>query len=581
MDSPFSLDELRAAQVEHPADPHLALRLADALVATPALSDDDVVFTVDLASAALEGFAVDAPEMPAVVRVLGRALARANAWQEVLDLVAASRPRYPRWTELSLLEGVAHGSLGGPDHTRKMISALETCLSLGDDDVLPGTPGGGTTWPFFHLASLAERSGDEVGARTLYARAMPLPEADLALARLAEAAAVRAAREGKVPARLADDGVLATKACRHGTFTYPVRDRFVGRALDLYGEWCEAELGVLARYVPEGATVVDVGANLGTHAVFFAKKVGRAGRVVAFEPQSFTHALLTRNVEANALQNVVARREAVGARAGEATFPVLDPRTAANFGAAAATASGDGERVPVVALDALGLERCDLLKVDVEGAEVDVLAGARETITRLRPVLFVENNTVERSADVIRAVTELGYRAYWHIARYWSPENHFRNAEDVFAVYQPEANLLCVPCERAAELAPDLPEVEGEDDDFTKAIARTQRTPKPVTPKRPFTLVVCIPGREFSGRFFDAWNAFAERCRDLGIRLVVSRAYDAVVYYARNKVAGGDVRRGPRQAPFGGEVDYDYMLWIDSDVVFRFEDFQRDRKSVV
>jgi hypothetical protein len=56
---------------------------------------------------------------------------------------------------------------------------------------------------------------------------------------------------------------------------------------------------------------------------------------------------------------------------------------------------------------------------------------------------------------------------------------------------------------------------------------------------------------------------------------VLSRTYDAVVYYARNKVAGGDTRRGRTQAPWGGTVDYDYMLWIDSDVIFRFEDFQQ------
>jgi tetratricopeptide (TPR) repeat protein len=97
----------------------------------------------------------------------------------------------------------------------------------------------------------------------------------------------------------------------------------------------------------------------------------------------------------------------------------------------------------------------------------------------------------------------------------------------------------------------------------------------PVAKAKPLTIVACIPGREFSGRFFDAWNEFAEKCRAVGVNLIVSRRYDAVVYYARNKVAGGDVRRGAKQAPWGGEIDYDYMLWIDSDVVFRFEDFQR------
>ena len=98
--------------------------------------------------------------------------------------------------------------------------------------------------------------------------------------------------------------------------------------------------------------------------------------------------------------------------------------------------------------------------------------------------------------------------------------------------------------------------------------------PKKPAAKRPLTIVACIPGREFSGRFFDAWNEFVAKCHAIGVNLVISRRYDAVVYYARNKVAGGDVRRGPKQAPWGGDLDYDYMLWIDSDVIFRFEDFQ-------
>ena len=97
---------------------------------------------------------------------------------------------------------------------------------------------------------------------------------------------------------------------------------------------------------------------------------------------------------------------------------------------------------------------------------------------------------------------------------------------------------------------------------------------KPAATKKPLTIVACIPGREFSGRFFDAWNEFVAKCHAIGVNLVISRRYDAVVYYARNKVAGGDVRRGPKQAPWGGELDYDFMLWIDSDVIFRFEDFQ-------
>ncbi|MDB4944791.1 MAG: hypothetical protein JWP97_4325 [Labilithrix sp.] len=94
------------------------------------------------------------------------------------------------------------------------------------------------------------------------------------------------------------------------------------------------------------------------------------------------------------------------------------------------------------------------------------------------------------------------------------------------------------------------------------------------TATRKLRIVACIPGREFSGRFFDAWNEFAAQCHAIGIELTVSRRYDAVVYYARNRVAGGNGRGGKDQAPWGGERDYDYMLWIDSDVIFTFADFQ-------
>lgn len=110
--------------------------------------------------------------------------------------------------------------------------------------------------------------------------------------------------------------------------------------------------------------------------------------------------------------------------------------------------------------------------------------------------------------------------------------------------------------------------------DHAPSRARLAELDPAAVKKKPLTLVVCIPGREFTGRFFDAWNEFMARCHAVGLNVVVSRRYDAVVYYARNKVLGGDVRRGAKQAPWGGELDYDFMLWIDSDVIFRFEDFQ-------
>jgi FkbM family methyltransferase len=584
------LESLRSEASARPLDGLARYRLAKALIGS------DPALALEHANAALELVPLEAPEARGVVLTLAEALAAAGMFAEVLGLAEACRERWPAFTELRMREALAYKSLG---LTKEMLAAFEACLTLGEDPAAVGAAGAGSFLPWFELGLFAESCGDRGGARACYGRALgfgPFAPASERLSALDAAAATSAA----VPPRLLDNGAVAMKACRHGSLMYPVNDSFVGRALDLYGEWCESEIELFASLLVPGDVVVDVGANIGTHTVFFGKHVGPRGHVVALEPQRFVHGLLVANVAANGLTNVDCVLAAASNAEGQVEIPVVDPRRPCNFGAIGVAGSAGGlgatvtEAVRATTIDALALERCSLVKVDVEGLETLVLSGAATTIARHQPILFVENNTVERSGEVIRAVQALGYRAYWHIAPYFRNDNFFGNAEDVFAPYQPEANLVCVPVGRTL---PGMLEVLGEEDDFVKALVRAgameSRTvtgavlprsrpvarPRPAAPApattRPLTIVACIPGREFSGRFFDAWNEFAERCRAIGVKLIVSRRYDAVVYYARNRVAGGDVRRGPKQAPWGGEIDYDYMLWIDSDVVFRFEDFQQ------
>jgi FkbM family methyltransferase len=279
---------------------------------------------------------------------------------------------------------------------------------------------------------------------------------------------MKSARDPSNP-RLVESAHMAVKKCRHGTMMYNVHDAFIGRSLDLYGEWCDGEAFVLGQILSPGDLVVDVGANIGTHTVFFAKAVGEKGTVVAFEPQRLVYQTLCGNVALNGLTNVNCFMTAVGDRRAQAIFPTLDPRATLNFGAVRAASGGPGEVVDVVPIDELGLDRCALIKVDVEGMEAAVIAGARETIARCRPALFLENDTVERSREVLSAVEAAGYKAFWHVANYYNPGNYFENRDNVFARYQPEANIFCVPKECPFT---GLPPVEGLDDDWKKAVGR-------------------------------------------------------------------------------------------------------------
>lgn len=242
---------------------------------------------------------------------------------------------------------------------------------------------------------------------------------------------------------------FATKRCRHGLFTFNPNDTFVGRSLDLYGEWCESEIRILTGFVSKGAHIVDVGAYIGTHTVALGKLVGSEGVVEAIEPYPEAFRLLRLNVTANGLNDVVSCHRAAAGRRGYTgnlpVFPASDATT--NFACIPVNGKGMGDCVTIIAIDDLNLEACDLIKIDVEGLETDVLAGAARTINRYRPPLFVENNDPENGRPVNEAVFGLGYRAFWHIAPYFNPDNFFQNPVDVWQGYRPEANLLCLPRE--------------------------------------------------------------------------------------------------------------------------------------
>ncbi len=250
--------------------------------------------------------------------------------------------------------------------------------------------------------------------------------------------------------------------CRHGRMLFLRRDQYVGKSLDLYGEFSEGEADLFAQILVPGQVVVEVGANIGAHTIQLAKLVGPSGAVVAFEPQRVIFQLLAANVALNEQFHVHTFHQAVGRQAGTLMVPVGDYAGAHNFGGISLTRDGPGEPVPVVTLDSLTLPSLRLLKVDVEGMEGEVLAGAAGQIARHRPILYVENDRRERSADLIRQIDALGYESWWHLPRLFNPNNFNRRPENVFGNVV-SINLLCTPKEANLAIV-DFRRVTGPDD---------------------------------------------------------------------------------------------------------------------
>ncbi len=271
--------------------------------------------------------------------------------------------------------------------------------------------------------------------------------------------------------RLLENGYISIKQCRHGLFMYNLNDLFVGRGMDIYGEWCEAELDCLGQILKSGDVVVDVGANIGTHTVFFSRKVSPGGVVYAFEPQRLTFEFLCANLALNSLLNVVPMQNGAGDLPGEIIVPILNPSVAQNFAALKIEGHDAGDVVKVQPLDSLELKRCNLIKIDVEGMELKVLRGAEKTIKDCRPLLFVENNNREGAPELVQTIFDLGYNCWWHIAPYYSPNNFFHNTENVWENFVPEANMICVPRESALNVTGFEP-VAGIADTWVQVVNR-------------------------------------------------------------------------------------------------------------
>jgi hypothetical protein len=105
-----------------------------------------------------------------------------------------------------------------------------------------------------------------------------------------------------------------------------------------------------------------------------------------------------------------------------------------------------GESVAMIAIDDLRLSRCALMKIDVEGMELQVLQGAAQTIKTCRPLLFVENDRPQNSAALTELLRSLDYRLYVHSEPLYNPRNFFGNTQNVFEDWR-AINLLCVPDE--------------------------------------------------------------------------------------------------------------------------------------
>jgi FkbM family methyltransferase len=200
-------------------------------------------------------------------------------------------------------------------------------------------------------------------------------------------------------------------------------DEWVQQHIYFLGYFDPAGISLIKKRLPEGGVFLDIGANVGSYTLVAANQVGISGRVIAFEPVSACFNRLTENINLNGLTNVVAEQQALTNENKVIDLHIADQK---NLGMSSIfhhdTESGQTEQVSAVRLDDYlkqhQPDRIDMIKMDIEGAELFALQGMKDTLIKHKPELFIElkEEAVQHAdyslEDIIQFLQELGYKQF-------------------------------------------------------------------------------------------------------------------------------------------------------------------------
>ena len=192
-------------------------------------------------------------------------------------------------------------------------------------------------------------------------------------------------------------------------------------------------LPLVLEYIPEGGTVFDIGAFIGDTTLAYANKVGEKGNIYAFEPNSNAYECLSYNLHRNDA-TVYFSKFALGSTIKTAKINNVETNNGMNY-------LTDGDDITVITLNEFyvnnEISRIDFIKIDVEGYELDVLIGGKETINKFKPTMLIEINDATLSRQGISRNDIFA----------WLKENNYiyRNIYKEQGLNDSQLDIICTP----------------------------------------------------------------------------------------------------------------------------------------
>ncbi len=186
-----------------------------------------------------------------------------------------------------------------------------------------------------------------------------------------------------------------------------------------FGQYEKETNDLLFEYIKPGQVVIEAGANNGTETVLLSRLVGSSGKVFAFEPVEHIYKTLQLNLSINRCENVMAEQKALGESEGELYFNVLSADFCNQGMASKYDESSADAKVLVqqTSIDSLliknNIQVVDFIKMDIQGAEIELLKGAQHTLQKSRPIIFTEATEEFLSIEkLFEALSHLDYAVY-------------------------------------------------------------------------------------------------------------------------------------------------------------------------